>query len=284
MKLMKLFWFPLICLLSLTLTLLWLTGGDINRTSYWSTQLTWFATISEALYPWRVFFDNVTQLGDALILLPIISLLLVWRPQVWAGFFGAIPLGVLLSVGGKYLAAIPRPGAVLDPAIYTAVGGMKGYHSFPSGHTITIFTIMTIILLISIPKIQRRVHYLLLVCGLLVASFIALSRVAVGVHWPLDLVAGAALGYLAGISGVILTQRYQRWWCWLKAEEYQYIFGAIMLAWSLGLFKRVFRHSDNTDIVVWVAAIMGLITSLYLLKRTVQYYIQAQAVIYQHQD
>lgn len=274
MKRYHLYWFPFLCLLGLSLTVIWLTGGDVNRTSYWSIQVDWFASISETLLPWRVFFQNITQLGDALIFLPIISFLIVWRPQIWAGFFGAIPLGIVLSAGGKYLAAIPRPGVVLDPAIYTAVGGMKGYHSFPSGHTITIFTIMAVILLVLIPTIQRRAQCSLFVCGLLIASFIAISRVAVGVHWPLDLVAGAALGYLAGMSGVMLTQRYQRWWHWLKEEDYQFIFGTIMLIWSFGLFRRVLIHSDNTDIVVWVAAILGLITSLYLLKNIVRHYLK----------
>lgn len=273
MKFIKLFWFPLICLVSLTTTFLWLTDGDINRTSYWSIQVAWFAAISESLLPWRVFFENVTQLGDPLILLPIMSFLIMWRPQVWAGFFGAVPLGILLSAGGKYAAAIPRPGVVLDPAIYTAVGGITGYHSFPSGHTITVFTIIAVILLTCIPKIQNRVHYLLFVCGLLIASFIALSRVAVGVHWPLDLIAGAALGYLAGMSGVMLTSRYQHWWCWLKVEKYHFIFGVIILLWSVSLFSTVFSHSDNADVVIWLAAISGLFTSFCLLRNTVKYYL-----------
>ena len=274
MRLIYLFWFPLGCLLSVGLTVLWLTEGDLSRTNYWGIQVGWFATISQALYPWRIFFENVTQLGDALVLLPLISVLIVYRPQIWAGFFGAIPLGVLLSAGGKYLAAIPRPGAVLDPSIYTAVGGIKGYHSFPSGHTITIFTIMTVILLVLIPTIQRRAQFSLFVFGFLIASFIALSRVAVGVHWPLDLVAGAGLGYLAGMSGVMLTQRYQHWWHWLKAEKNQFIFGTIMLAWSCGHFKRLLRGSDNTDIIVWIAATLGLMTSFYLLYRSAQYYLK----------
>jgi len=272
MRFIYLFWFPLGCLLSVGLTVLWLTEGDLSRTNYWSVQVVWFATISQALYPWRIFFENVTQLGDALVLLPLISFLIVYRPQIWAGFFGAIPLGVLLSAGGKYLAAIPRPGAVLDPAIYTGVGGIKGYHSFPSGHTITIFTIITVILLVLTPTVQRRAQFSLFVFGFLIASFVALSRVAVGVHWPLDLVAGAGLGYLAGMSGVVLTQRYQRWWHWLKVGEYQFIFGIVILAWSVGLMNRLFRHSDYTDIIVWIAAGSGLLTSFYLLKKTVQTY------------
>ena len=269
------FGFPVFSLLGFIGMVLWLSGGEISRASYWKTQLEWFDEISLALLPWRVLFENLTQLGDALILLPIISFLIVWRPQVWAGFFGAIPLGIVLSAGGKYLAAVPRPGVVLDPTVYTAVGGLKGYHSLPSGHTITIFVIMTVILLVLIPTPRRRTHYIMLACGMLVATIIGLSRVAVGVHWPLDIVAGAALGYLAAVSGVMLTKRYRHWWHWLKAEKYHFISGFIMLAWSFGLLKRVLRHSDGTDIVIWIAASLGLVTAIYLLLKSALYYLKA---------
>ena len=268
------FGFPVLCLLSFSCIVFWFSGGEISRVNYWRFQVEWFTEINQTLSHLDVLFENLTQLGDALILLPIISFLIIWRPQIWAGFFGAIPLGVLLSAGGKYLAAVPRPGVVLDPTIYTAVGSMKGFHSLPSGHTLTIFAMMAIILLVLIPTPKSKIHYGLLICGFLIAALIAISRVAVGVHWPLDLVAGAGLGYLAGVSGVILTQRYRRWWFWLMAEKYQFIFAAIMLAWSLGLFKRLFKQSDNTDIVIWIAALSGLMTALYLLKQSALYYLK----------
>ena len=194
---------------------------------------------------------------------------------MWAGFFGVIPLGALLSIGGKYWAAVPRPGAVLDPAIYTSVGELSHYNSLPSGHTLSIFAMMTVFLLVLIPSPQNKKHLSLWGLGMLVAAFIGISRVAVGVHWPLDIVAGAALGYLAGVSGVILTQRYSRWWRWLEVKEYQFVFGVIMLAWSFVLFKRVIRHSDNTDIVIWISATMGLLTALCLLMKSARYFYKA---------
>lgn len=41
--------------------------------------------------------------------------------------------------------------------------------------------------------------------GLMFATLLSISRVAVGAHWPLDIVVGRSLGYLAGPSGVYLT-------------------------------------------------------------------------------
>ena len=274
-KIIYYFGFPLVGLLFFSFTVLCLSDGVTSRENYWKIQLEWFARVNQFLLPQRTFFENITQLGDALILMPIISFLIIWKPQVWAGFFGVIPLGAFLSIGGKYWAAMPRPGAVLDPAIYTAVGGLNNYNSLPSGHTLSIFAMMTVFILVLIPTPQNKIHLSLWGLGMLVAAFIGISRVAVGVHWPLDIVAGAALGYLAGVSGVILTQRYSRWWRWLEAKEYQFVFGIIILAWSFGLFKRVIRHSDNTDIIIWISATMGLLTALCLLMKSARYFYKA---------
>jgi hypothetical protein len=41
---------------------------------------------------------------------------------------------------------------------------------------------------------------------------IAYSRIALGVHWPLDVLAGACMGWLAGISGDLLVRRYPVFW------------------------------------------------------------------------
>jgi len=41
------------------------------------------------------------------------------------------------------------------------------------------------------------------------AVLVAISRVAVGAHWPLDVVAGAVLGWLAGLSGAVIAHRYR---------------------------------------------------------------------------
>lgn len=267
--------FPVICLLVFSSVILWLGDGTISRNSYWTIQVDGFIAMNGVLSLFPVLFANLTQLGDSLILLPILSFLIIWRPQAWAAMFGAIPLGVFLSAGGKYLAAVPRPGVVLDPESFTVIGSaLKGYHSLPSGHTITVFVVGTAILFALVPFPRTKLHYSLLIIGLFIATLLSISRIAMGVHWPLDIVAGATLGYLAGISGVILTQRYHRWWHWLKVEKYQFIFCVIMLVWSFGLFKRVFKHSDNTSIVIWIAAIAGLITSLYLLKGSINYFFK----------
>ena len=71
--------------------------------------------------------------------------------------------------------------------------------SFPSGHAMTAFFFMTYVALA-----RRRGR----VWAILLASGVAFSRVYVGMHFPADILAGAALGALGGWSGWI---GYTRW-------------------------------------------------------------------------
>jgi len=61
--------------------------------------------------------------------------------------------------------------------------------SFPSGHTLTSFTIATII---------AMRHRWAGPPALALAAIISLSRISVGAHWPLDALASAVLGVLLG--------------------------------------------------------------------------------------
>jgi undecaprenyl-diphosphatase len=64
-------------------------------------------------------------------------------------------------------------------------------HSFPSGHAATSFAAMTV-LCVAVPRAAPL--------WVLLAVAIAFSRVYVGVHYPLDVLAGAVLGAAIAIA------------------------------------------------------------------------------------
>jgi undecaprenyl-diphosphatase len=72
-------------------------------------------------------------------------------------------------------------------------------NSFPSGHTQTAFG--TAVALICINR--KHVIYLLLI-----ASLIGLSRIYVGVHFPLDVICGAIVGALSSLFVFRLCSKY----------------------------------------------------------------------------
>jgi undecaprenyl-diphosphatase len=86
-----------------------------------------------------------------------------------------------------------RPCNVLDN-VHLLINCTKSF-SFPSSHATNIFTGMIIFSFVY-PKLR---------IGLLaVAALVAYSRVYVGVHYPLDIVAGTALGVACATIIIII--------------------------------------------------------------------------------
>jgi membrane-associated phospholipid phosphatase len=204
-------------------------------------------------------------LGDTSVLLPLLALFVLGRPQAWAATLAAVPAGALFSTLGKHWASVPRPAAVLDPSLFNLIGPALHNQSFPSGHTITAFAAAAAVLATLSPSPRRGRDWMLLLAGLLLAVTVALSRVAVGAHWPLDLAAGASGGWLAGLSGAALARRVG-WWQWLVCGAGRRAAGAGFILWGLLLW---FRPHDtlSSAVVLGVAGLCGVGTGLCLLFR-----------------
>ncbi|MCH8274988.1 MAG: phosphatase PAP2 family protein [Armatimonadetes bacterium] len=75
---------------------------------------------------------------------------------------------------------------------------------FPSGHTTTAFAVAVALALCWPGKRRRLVGFI----AILLAIGVALSRVYRGVHWPTDVLGGAALGFAcAAIAHLLLSAR-----------------------------------------------------------------------------
>ncbi len=85
------------------------------------------------------------------MLLPALSLLLLCNVRAWAALFGAIPVSVILSHLAKTIFEMPRPQALIAPQDISLIGDtLMGHTSFPSGHTVTIFSAMVAVVCVQL--------------------------------------------------------------------------------------------------------------------------------------
>jgi membrane-associated phospholipid phosphatase len=147
--------------------------------------------------PWAF----ITVLGDTAVALALFTPFVLRRPDiVWALALSAL-LAAALVHGIKPLADLPRPPAVLAADALTVIGPAHRAHTFPSGHTATIFVAAALLWL------HFRSPWLR-AAALTAAALVGLSRAVVGVHWPVDIAAGAACGWGCAVLGTALARRF----------------------------------------------------------------------------
>jgi undecaprenyl-diphosphatase len=108
----------------------------------------------------------------------------------------AVLLGSVLSGGIKELVDRSRP-PVADPGV-VALQGVPDTPSFPSGHATTAFAAAAAVGLFY-PRLRLPL--------LALAALVGLSRIYLGVHYTLDVMAGAVLGVALGLSVAWTTRR-----------------------------------------------------------------------------
>jgi membrane-associated phospholipid phosphatase len=170
-------------------------GLDANRAVFLALNRIGPAT-SDALWA------NLTVLGDAMVAFALCLPLWRRRPDLlWALAFVAL-LGTLWVHGMKPFVDVARPPAVLGNDVHV-IGPAYKAHSFPSGHATTAFAIGGLLALGLASRLWAGAIVAL-------ATLVAISRAVVGVHWPLDILAGAFGGWLAAVCGLWLAERTRR--------------------------------------------------------------------------
>jgi undecaprenyl-diphosphatase len=126
----------------------------------------------------------------------------LWRrrlPVAFAAAAAAIGAASLVTDVLKQAFGRARP-PVADPGLGSLVS-IPGNPSFPSGHSATAFAAATAVAILC-PRLRLPV--------LAIAAAVALSRVYLRVHFPLDVIAGgligAGLGALCGLAALRLVR------------------------------------------------------------------------------
>ena len=135
---------------------------------------------------------GITIFGNALVLLALALPILWYRPQwAWALLAAAIVTTVVTHTMKPWL-ALPRPAAVLGAEAITVIGPELRAKAMPSGHAAAALTLAGAL----VPAMKSRGAR---AAVLFVMTLVALSRVVVGAHWPMDVMAGALIGWMSGM-------------------------------------------------------------------------------------
>ena len=112
---------------------------------------------------------------------------------------GSVGVSVLKGQFGR-----PRPGAEFAELVAPGL-------SFPSGHaTISAIVFLTIAALIASTRTRAGEQTYILATATLMALLVGLSRIALGVHWATDVVAGWALGAAWAVAWLLLARGLKR--------------------------------------------------------------------------
>jgi len=164
------------------------------------------------------FWALLSLIGNGLIVFVVLTPWIHKNPGfVWSVFIASI-LFLIFGQGMKHLLDWPRPPAVLDPDEFHIIGPALKRNAFPSGHAAQIFILGGVFCLTTAKKWLRLILVLF-------AAMVAFSRVAVGVHWPQDIVAGALMGWVMVWLGIQLANFTE--WGWQTLG--QKIIGAVLL-------------------------------------------------------
>lgn len=154
--------------------------------------------------PWPAgewWWSNVTVLGDTMTLLCLLLPFVGRRPDlVWSIMVAVVVVSLIIHVA-KMAFDMPRPPYLLSGDDIRVIGFLAVSGSLPSGHTAAAFAFAGAVCVMHFPLAAK-------VTALLLAAAVGVSRVAVGIHWPLDVAVGALMGWLGVMLSVWLGRRW----------------------------------------------------------------------------
>ena len=162
--------------------LLRVDGGARDSLHEFALKHDWFVTAMK----------TVSFLGSSRVYVPLFTAIVVWlalRRSLRPALFVAVTMlgGWALNATVKVLVDRARP-VLPDPVAHA--GGM----SFPSGHAQSAFVAASVLLLVFLPVLGGRRRIVAFAAAVAWVLLVGFSRVALGVHYVSDVLAGSVLG------------------------------------------------------------------------------------------
>jgi membrane-associated phospholipid phosphatase len=209
------------------------------------------------------FWLFVTQWGDSAQALVLLLALFLLRPVQLAWTLKTWLMGMVASPVLKAAWDAPRPLSVLDPQLLNAIGHTPmGGHSMPSGHSLAAGSLAALLFF------ALQADRLLWRSGaVLLGVLIAVSRLAVGAHWPADVLVGLGLGLLL-VCVAQFWEQVQPWSAHLATARAQSLLAVLMLVLAYAVWHLPSEGWGMTSarLMVSAAALLSLIR-LFNAKR-----------------
>ncbi|QVL50760.1 MAG: phosphatase PAP2 family protein [Thiocapsa sp.] len=214
-----------------------------------------------AAYPdW--LWQCLTVLGDERVAFALALLFALRYPRVFWALILAALIAAVYSRGFKALFDATRPPGVLAADTFNLIGPGHTRASFPSGHSVTAAVFFGVLIYFARWTALRALF-------LTLAVLAGLSRVAVGVHWPVDVAAGLFGGALAAWLGAVLAAR----WSGPATNQWVHVAVvslAVILAVTL-LFDDGGYSAAATPLAILGVLALGVAGVQYLLRPWLSY-------------
>lgn len=221
--------------------LIWLTG--INQKLFLILN-----TYGSLLPDW--FWANMTLMGDTMMAITLLLILASIKPKVFSQGMLLLIIGGSLVYFAKKQFGVERPAATISQEDFNIIGHVLKHGSFPSGHSFTALSMLTIYAY-QIRKTWATITFLIL--GL---SF-ALSRIMVGAHWPLDMLVGSALGALTAMLCVFMSLKIKP----LTHSALIYFF-AFIISLTVLFFPFYDSEYPNTQYLQLLATLIAMLVAV----------------------
>lgn len=169
----------------------------LQRISRWDAELCAFCNRQSRSFTVRHFFRIVSRLGDGLFWYVLMTMLLLqYQAAAAPAVLHMLAVGLVATIIYKFIKGKtlrPRPFNVYPTIV--CVGKTLDQFSFPSGHTMHAVAFSIIAVSYFPPLFWLVMPFTLMV---------ALSRPILGLHYPSDVIAGAALGALIATASLYL--------------------------------------------------------------------------------
>ena len=177
---------------------------------------------------------HLSLLADGLLIILFVLPFIGRRPDVvWQYILATLLGGIFVQIMKESFSAL-RPPAVLNLDSFHLIGPALQNNAFPSGHTTAIFVLAGLVCLHRTPVWIKS-------AALLLAIFVGLSRIGMGVHWPQDVLAAAVGGWLIAI-GAIWLSRYWRFGLNIRVQRVFALILTPLAVWGVWTLWRDLDH------------------------------------------